>query len=385
MRKPFVVYWNNIPSPYMVERFNALASTQKFDFEAWFSERREADRSWAVDESTWRFQHRYLPTTRLMRWKQHWPFPILGRRPDLLVSLYAEPCFLAGWLIAKLRGSRTVFWCQVTSSRWVRRRRWKEALKGMILPRADATLGGGQESREFAMRYGVAAGRALVLRHSIDVGHYARGAQVARELRSATRSALKLRGTTFVSVGRLWWGKGLFILLQAFQQVQRTSSAEVSLLIVGDGPEDAELRRICADRGIKNVVFAGFQQKEQLPVYYGVSDVFVFPTLGDPYGLVVDEAMACSLPIITSDAAGEIRERVIEGESGFVVPAADVTELADRMKRLASSPHDRERMGAAGFRRVRERTPERWAEDFERLVASLLCDATTTGGTGPCE
>ncbi len=53
---PRVVYWNNIPSPYMVERFNAVADRGAFEFEAWFNDRIESDRSWNVDESSWRFR-----------------------------------------------------------------------------------------------------------------------------------------------------------------------------------------------------------------------------------------------------------------------------------------------------------------------------------------
>src|SRR5438876_11713356 len=55
-----VVYWNNIPAPYMVDRFNALVTHGHIELEAWFSQRREPDRSWIVDESNWRFKHRYL-------------------------------------------------------------------------------------------------------------------------------------------------------------------------------------------------------------------------------------------------------------------------------------------------------------------------------------
>ncbi|AER56169.1 hypothetical protein DSC_07590 [Pseudoxanthomonas spadix BD-a59] len=57
--RPFVVYWNNIPSPYMVERFNALADRNPFEFEAWFNDRIHSDRSWTVDEAAWRFRYRY--------------------------------------------------------------------------------------------------------------------------------------------------------------------------------------------------------------------------------------------------------------------------------------------------------------------------------------
>ena len=86
----FVVYWKNIPSPYMVECFNALAGCDAFEFEAWFNDHIESDRSWDVDESGWRFRHCYLPTSRLLGRTQHWPLPALGRLPDVLVSPFCR-------------------------------------------------------------------------------------------------------------------------------------------------------------------------------------------------------------------------------------------------------------------------------------------------------
>ena len=370
--RPFVVYWNNIPAPYMVERFNALADRDAFEFEAWFNDRLEVDRSWEVSESAWRFRHRYLPTTRLLGRTQHWPLPLLGRRPDVLVSLYAEPAFLAGWAVAKVRGSKTAFWCQVTMDRWVERKPWKNAIKRAVFPRVDATLGSGEESRAFAMRFGTPPDKAMCLPHSIDVVHYSAGACRARPLREAQRRQLGLEGTTFIYVGRLWWGKGINYLLEAFETVQRRSAEPVSLLLVGDGPEEARLKQACAERDIRNVVFAGFEQKPELPRYYALADVFVFPTLGDPYGLVVDEAMACGLPVISTSAAGEIRDRIEEGANGYIVPPEDSAALSERMLHLAQNPDLVARMGAVSREKIQGHTPEKWAEDFERIVLTLV-------------
>jgi glycosyltransferase involved in cell wall biosynthesis len=367
-----VVYWNNIPAPYMVERFNALADRESMDFEAWFNDRIEQGRSWEVHEKTWRFKYRYLPTTRIGNRMLHWPLPLLRQRPHLLVSLYAEPSFLAGWGIAKLRGVRTAFWCQVTMDRWVERKAWKNAIKRVIFPRVDATLGSGEDSRAFAMRFGTPAHKAMCLRHAIDVAHYMNGSAEARLEREQLRKLLGLHGATFIYVGRLWWGKGVDYLLDAFATLQRQSTEAVSLLLVGDGPEEARLRQQCLRHGIHNVVFLGFKQKAELPKYYAMADVFVFPTLGDPYGLVVDEAMACSLPIISTSAAGEIRDRIEEGINGYVVPPEDSDALAARMLHLAENPALRERMGHASALRIRDQTPQKWAEDFERIVQHLV-------------
>ncbi|MBE3557386.1 MAG: glycosyltransferase [Firmicutes bacterium] len=370
--KPFVVYWNNIPSPYMVERFNALADRNNFEFEAWFNDRTEPDRSWDVDESGWHFRYRYLPKTRLFEHTIHWPLPLFGRRPEILVSLYAEPSFLMGWMIAKLRKVRTVFWCEITRDSWVKRKVWKDAIKHALFTHVDATLGGGEESRAFAMRFGVSADRAMCLPHSIDVKHFMLGSLQAQNHCEILRTKLGLQGTTFIYVGRLWWGKGLLYLLEAFEKVQKQSTEPVSLLLVGDGPEETNLKQMVIDHDLRNVVFVGFKQKSDLPQYYALADVFVFPTLGDPYGLVVDEAMACGLPVISTSAAGEIHDRVEEGINGYIVPPEDSVILANRMLTLTQDPVLRARMGQVSAQKIEGHTPEKWAEDFERIVDILL-------------
>ena len=99
---------------------------------------------------------------------------------------------------------------------------------------------------------------------------------------------------------------------------------------------------------------------------------FIFPTLGDPYGLVVDEAMACSLPIISTSSAGEIHDRIEEGVNGYIVPPEDSTSLAERMIQMAKDLDLRKRMGQVSKDKIQGHTPEKWAGDFERIVADLL-------------
>lgn len=356
----------------MVERFNALADSGELEFEAWFNDRLESNRSWDVNEKNWRFRYRYMPATTIFGRRLHWPVFVLGRKPDVLVSLYAEPSFLAGWLISKMRGAKTAFWCQVTYDQWVPRKWWKNKLKQFVFPRVDATLGSGEESRQFSMQYGVSDESALCLRHSIDVDHFASGYQKSLPERDNIQHKLGLTGTVFIYVGRLWWGKGINYLLEAFKKVQNQCNEEVSLLLLGDGPEEAALKEMCAEDSIRNVVFAGFHQKSDVPRFYTAADVFVFPTLGDPYGLVVDEAMASTLPIISTSAAGEIAERIEEDVNGFIVEPGSSDALADKMLSLANNPELCKRMGKISAEKIAGHTPDQWAKDFEAIVRDLL-------------
>jgi glycosyltransferase involved in cell wall biosynthesis len=177
---------------------------------------------------------------------------------------------------------------------------------------------------------------------------------------------------TFVYVGRLWAGKGLTYLLDAFRQLQRACLGETTLLLVGDGPDEEMLRESCQAESAGNVVFAGFYQADQLPQLYAAADVFVFPTLGDPFGLVVPEAMACGLPVIATNASGEIHGRVEDGINGFIVRPADTQDLVERMTLLARDPGLRTRMGEASVGKVVGQTPDVWAESFERAVDRIL-------------
>src|SRR5215203_3298487 len=134
--KPRVVYWNNIPSPYMVDRFNVLNDRDHLEFEAWFSARTKQGRSWHIDEDSWEFPFRYLPRVGYRRFSFALATPLLrGRGPDLLVTLHSNLAFLLGWQLARRRGSRTAFWVLATYDAWIKRRIWKEMAKSKIFPK----------------------------------------------------------------------------------------------------------------------------------------------------------------------------------------------------------------------------------------------------------
>ena len=368
-----VAYWSNIPAPYVVERFNALARRGNLRFEAWFSARRAPDRSWRVDERTWAFDYEYLPRGGVRRATVALPTPLFRRRlPQLIVGLHADPAVLASFPLFRLRGVRTAFWMMTTYDSWVRRRGWKEAVKKSAFSSVDGILTTGRDGRASALRYGASPGALHVLPHFVDFDYFSAQRAVHRSARARIRAELGVSGVTYIYVGRLWRGKGLDDLLTAFAALQREVPQPVSLLLVGDGVDEDRFRERCRREHVRNVVFTGFRQREELPAMYAAGDVFVFPTLGDPFGHVVEEAMSSGLPVITTDAAGEIRDRVVDGDSGFIVPPALPDALLLKMRLLATDDDLRRGMGEAAFGRARGQTAESWAEAFDAAVDALL-------------
>src|ERR1700726_1834910 len=258
MSQPSVAYWTNIPTPYVQDRFNALAQRGNLDFEAWFMAKRESNRSWEISESEWDFKYKYLRGVGSMDSRFSIPADLITRPPDVLVSIYAQAAFVAGRLITQMRGVRHAFYVEKTFDNWVRRRPWKERLKRHLFTRADGFLVAGPDARAYAVSYGARGSRIFEVANSTDIGFYAAASRLSDEQSNALRERLGIRGVAFLYVGRLWWGKGLTYLLDAYANARRRLSVPSTLVLVGDGSDEQALRDYCAQKAIVDVVFLGF-------------------------------------------------------------------------------------------------------------------------------
>jgi glycosyltransferase involved in cell wall biosynthesis len=144
--------------------------------------------------------------------------------------------------------------------------------------------------------------------------------------------------TVVLYVGYFVARKGLHHLIQAFQAVAGEHDV---LALVGSGPQEKQLRAM--GHGDQRTIFPGYLEGAEKASWYAAADLFVLPTLHDPWGLVVNEAMAFGLPIIVTDAAGCARDLV--QDNGLVVPAGDVDALATALARLLPDEALRRAMG----------------------------------------
>jgi len=174
MRKPHVVYWQNIPSPHMVARFNALTGRGAIAFEAWFNAEREQDRSWDIDARAWAFRARFIPERSCLGRQWRVPLPELrAARPDLLVSLYDRAPFALGILGSRVVATRTALRALPNYDAWSERAWWKEAGKHVLFRAVDGAKSPGPDGVHLADRYGLPVARVHRVTQSIDVDHFA--------------------------------------------------------------------------------------------------------------------------------------------------------------------------------------------------------------------
>jgi glycosyltransferase involved in cell wall biosynthesis len=146
-------------------------------------------------------------------------------------------------------------------------------------------------------------------------------------------------------------------VLRAFAQAQVPQSW---LVYAGDGPLRTELEQMAHELHIADrVLFLGFVNQTQLPAIYVASDVLVFPSEHEPFGVVVNEMMLCGHSVIVSDQVGARYDLVEPGQTGFIYPARDMDALARLLNELLPNRERLRRMGSLAYERVQDWSPER--------------------------
>lgn len=153
--------------------------------------------------------------------------------------------------------------------------------------------------------------------------------------RGAPRAAAPGSPFTFLYVGRLVPVKNVGLLLEAFADAFGDRS-DVALRIVGSGELHEKFVKEFGQR--LNVVFAGPKQGEALRSEYASASAFVLPSMFEPWGLVVNEAMSAGLPVIVSDRVGAREDLVDNRNTGLVFTSGDKDALAACMRRLVNDP-----------------------------------------------
>lgn len=166
-----------------------------------------------------------------------------------------------------------------------------------------------------------------------------------------------------LAVGQFIDRKGFDILLKAFAGMP----SDCGLYFVGGKPTEQYLD-IVKKKDIKNVHFIGFKRKDELKEYYAAADIFVHPTREDIWGLVVNEAMAAGLPVITTNRCGAGLELIRNNENGFLVEVEDAENLREKMKIILYSGELKRTMEENAIATIGNYTVEKMAKwHFNKL------------------
>ena len=354
-----VLFLTNYPSPYRVRFFDELG--KHMDVTVLFSDRAELKKhrsaSWYV-EGEGNFRRVQLTkrlatigSSDLCRDVIEW----LRKPFDAIVLCgYATPTAMLA--ITYMRLHKIPFWMEVDGGLIREESRLKYRFKRTMVSSASRWLSTGRDTTRFLVHYGAKEENVHVYPFTSLQEADLLSEPVSQERKAALRQELGMEEDHVVlSIGQFIHRKGFDVLLKAAVEL----GGDTGIYIVGGEPTE-EYLKLRDDLKLENVHFVGFQKKEILAKFYQAADVFALPTREDIWGLVINEAMAYGLPVVTTDKCVAGQELVENGVNGYLVPVDDHEALAQRLNTILTG--DLLSMGQASLEKVRPYTIENMAK-----------------------
>ncbi len=356
------------PTPYILPRLAFLQADKSIAFD-WVFITQNKTQPWRLECAEGEVLFANGRVRGMGRWLR-----LLGK---ITTGRY-DAAHLAGWghpvlltVIAAFVLRRVPF--SMESDTPVRQKRFgpKEWIKCVIYPwlfrQPRMLLPGGERQARYFRQFAVPAKKIRKAYMTVDTNRI-RTLESTPKPEWRRRNGLRDDDVVFLYVGRLEERKGVRCLLHAFQNLRR--NPPVRLIVIGDG----SLRQLVEGAAAKDSAITYLQRQpfESVVQWMRASDVLVLPSLFEPWGLVVNEAMACGLPVVATKEAGAVDDLVFDGLNGLVISAGDVGALTGAMGRLVNDPVLRRRMGESSSHIIAPWTAEREAAVVGQAIKEML-------------
>jgi glycosyltransferase involved in cell wall biosynthesis len=317
-----------------------------------------------MPDSDWRSAGQWRLAVKL--WKT-----LNGTHPlTLLVPGYYTLPAIAAALWARLHHCQSVLMTESTAADHARSW-WKEKAKSLLIRALfDWAIAGGTAHRRYLEELGFPMDRVMRFYDVVDNSYFR---ERSIELCQRPASEFGLPSGYFLYIGRLSEEKNVAGLIDEWS-VYREGGGTWPLVIVGNGPAFSDLQeRASRSRFASDVHFAGHKGVRELAAYYAFGICFVLPSTREPWGLVVNEAMAAGLPVVVSNRCGCAEDLVQPGINGFVFDPARAGDLTQCLQRIEAAGHGQlAQMGAASQEIIERFSPEAFGDQVAQIASAAL-------------
>jgi glycosyltransferase involved in cell wall biosynthesis len=346
------------PSPYNDELFRTLAVDPEIDLSVHYGQRFDGSYPWKQPVAG---SYRYTFASDSGRMRE----PARRRQGLFVVGGWAEPREIT--LIGALMLQRIpyILWSDAPDPE--KRRHWATRVSRSVWLRsvfanASKVMGTGQPCLRLLQQLGCPEEKLVNFPYWIDPFSYGT---------SETRREDVLR---LLVCGRMVASKGFSVAVRAHGIARRLRpSARVTMTVLGDGPMLGELKQCAKETGFEHdVEFIGWQEPDETKKIFNRSDLLIHPAYWEPFGVVVLEAMASSLPILASNRTVAALDRVREGVSGFFHQTGDCEALARQIVFFIDRPDAKVEFGERARTVARQWPRERALEILKAEVFAAL-------------
>ncbi len=357
-----ILYLTNIPSPYRVDFFNELGKRCELTviFESTAST--ERDINWRA-ESAKNYRAIYLKGIKIGTAESFCPQItryLTSEYQIIVIGMYSSPTSM--YAIEYMKVRKIPFFLNSDGGMVKNDSLLKAKIKRHFISAASAWLSTGDFTTNYLCYYG--AKKDWIFKYpftSMSEYDISQAHLYKKKGKSFFRKKLGMKEKQIIlTVGRFTYkngyGKGYDTLLRAAEQMPKS----IGIYIVGGDPTE-EFVEWKKNKNLSNIHYVGFKKKEMLAEYYAAADIFTLLSVNDVWGLVINEAMAYSLPIIVSNGCGAGIELIQNGVNGYVISVGDDKDFTKKSYYILKNTTLATFMGKNNYKSIENYTIEKMA------------------------
>ncbi len=245
----------------------------------------------------------------------------------------------------------------------------KNLIKTFFIKMAKACLASGEHAKRYYLTFGAKEENIYFHKFTSLNEDDILETIISKSEKSKIKKELGLKDKkTAISIGQFIPRKGYDVLISAWKDID----PNYELIIIGGGEKEEEYIKQISENNLTNITLIGFKSKEEIVKYYKACDLFVLPTREDVWGLVINEAMAFGIPIITTDNCVAGLELIKDGINGYIVPVEDTEILAEKINKILADEKLCEDMGRKNLEIIKPYTIENIAQSHIELFEQIF-------------
>lgn len=346
----------NIPSPYRIYQFNELSKLKDFELLVIYCAVNERNRKWLIQD----LEHNHLfLSDNANASGQYSQLSVIKHlylyKPTIVITAGFTPTMFIAFIYAKLTTSTHVVFTDAWKISVEKLSPIRKLIRKFVIRNSEFFLCVSQKGAQFLINYGAPSQNVYIVPLAIK-----------NELYQKHRSLRKKFDIVFS--GRFEEEKLPFFVIDIMKKLKEVVPS-ISILLLGSGPLLDRMKRELTAFEINNY-FPGFIQQDDLPGYYALGRILLFPSLNDTWGIVANEALAAGLPVITSPFTGVADELVIDSLNGFVIDL-DMHKWVESILLLLNDSDLYSRFSASAVTSVENFSIERATMSFRDMVLRI--------------
>lgn len=331
-----VIILSKIPSPYRVPLFEKIHKSNRINLICVFFAYSQPNRLWKVDVGNHSFQEIVLESNQIFYKKLAWPIHFTRgvinllriEKPDVIITAgYESIGFWQAFIFAKIKKIRFILWSGATLEALHIKTGLVNFLRKFIIRNSDGIISYGTRASEMLITYGANPDKIFKAHNTVDTEMISN--QVKQLLN--INELINRRELNILYVGQLIERKGVEQVITALSEIDNEF---LKFIIIGDGVQKCYLENLVNKLDLDNKIsFVGYKQYDELIPFYANANALILPSFEEIWGLVVNEALAAGLPVISSIYAGVTCD-LIDDSNGLIIDPYDIESIKNSIKKI---------------------------------------------------